>query len=350
MRGEQVARLYTLVRDLARSRQGIPAATLAERHGWKLRTVYRDLHSLEDAGFPVTQGPGAKWKLVDGWKEEVPFPLSSGELLSLYIARDLMRPLGAAQPVKDFNSLLQKLTVPRARRSGKQRDLFPEFLSPLSTPSALGIDYEPHAEAIDEIWNATLSHHTIDCEYYTASRGEVTQRRLDPYALHFDPTLESLYLFAWCHLRTEVRTFAVHRFRSIEVSEDTFEVDRTFDVDRHLTGAFRIWRAGNVEKIALRLAASASWVVERQWHPTQEVREESDGTYKLALEVADQAELRRFILGLGADVEVLEPAGLREEIAEIHEAALSVTRGGLAASRDSLTRAGKGAADDAAHG
>ncbi len=62
-RGDQVARLYTLVMDLARTKRGLTAAALARRRNLGVRTVYRDLHALEAAGFPITSGDGAQWKL-----------------------------------------------------------------------------------------------------------------------------------------------------------------------------------------------------------------------------------------------------------------------------------------------
>jgi predicted DNA-binding transcriptional regulator YafY len=57
-RGDQVARLYKLVMALAGAKYGLPAAALARRHRWPSRTVYRDLHALELAGFPITRNGG----------------------------------------------------------------------------------------------------------------------------------------------------------------------------------------------------------------------------------------------------------------------------------------------------
>ena len=52
---------------LQASRLGIAAETLARRHGWNGRTVYRDLRAVEAAGFPVTAING-RWRLVEGWQ------------------------------------------------------------------------------------------------------------------------------------------------------------------------------------------------------------------------------------------------------------------------------------------
>ena len=79
-RGNQVARLYALVMDLARAKHGLTAAALARRRNLQERPVYRDLHALEAAGFPITSISGARWKLVDAWDARVPFPIPPAQM------------------------------------------------------------------------------------------------------------------------------------------------------------------------------------------------------------------------------------------------------------------------------
>ena len=53
---------------------------------------------------------------------------------------------------------------------------------------------------------------------------------------------------------------------------------------------------------------------DRLWHPSQKFRELPDGRLEVSLRVADTLEVRRWILGYGAEAEVVEPAGLREAL------------------------------------
>src|SRR5581483_736200 len=109
--------------DLAAARHGVPAAVLARRHGLRLRTVYRDLHALEQAGFPLARGEGARWKLVDGWQRRLPFPLRGTPL------------------ARDFHALFARLAGPDGNRPPGQGELFPRYRQLLATRSALAIDY-----------------------------------------------------------------------------------------------------------------------------------------------------------------------------------------------------------------
>lgn len=331
-RGDQVARLYTLVMDLARSRRGLTAAALAQRHDRPLRTVYRDLDALEQAGFPITKLDGGRWKLIDGWDQKIPFPLTAGELLALHIAGDLMAPLAASPAGKQFAKLQQRLTGAKPRRRSGQAELFPAPPRALHLAVGVEIDYEPYADVIDALWESIEARRSVRGHYRAVTSAEQGWRTIDPYALHWDPKLGAMYVVGWCHARADLRTFAVHRFDRVETTEREFERPRDFDLDRYLEHSFGIWTAE--ETIDVRLLVhppAAAWVRERRWHPTQSLREQPGGAVEVSMTVADSVEIIRWILGLGADVEVLAPLQLRDEIAEIHR--LAASRGAAPAPR-----------------
>jgi len=332
-RGEQVARLYRLIQGLRDTSRGLPAATLAERNGWNVRTVYRDLRALQDAGFPIA-ADGARWKLVDGWREAIPFPLSIGELLALHVARQMLHPLSGSPVVRDFDRFLGRVTGP-SRAAPRQGELFRRVRAWLSTPSSLGIDYTAHAALLETLCRACETNRTVRAIYYTETRRELTKRDLDPYHLYFDPRLEALYCFAWCHWRKDIRTFAVHRFRRAVLTDRRFEVPPDFTPQAHLRGAFRIWREGNAVNVRLGVDPDhAGWVSERTWHKSQKTRRRADGGVEMEFTVDGTTEIKRFILHLGAAAEVLDPPWLRKEIAQEHEkAALR----GAGAAQESLT-------------
>jgi proteasome accessory factor B len=327
-RGDQIARLYALVMELARTKHGLPVERLASKHRWRPRTVYRDLHALETAGFPITRADGARWKLIDGWQDRIPFPMPVGQLLALHVARRLMAPLRGTSLTRDLNTLYERLAgLPPAAEA--QGELFPRFRTAVATRSQLAIDYSRHEAVLETLCRACETRTTVRVVYYVPARDEVTRRRIDPYSLYYDPQLEALYVFAWCHLRRAMRTFAVHRFRQAAPSERRFEIPADFTPDGYLRGAFRIWRGENTVRVILRLErGTAGWVTERRWHASQEVRRLSGGRAEIEFTVDDTTELERFVLGLGASCQVVEPGWFREKIAREHERAGRLSRQG----------------------
>lgn len=321
-RGGQVARLYKLVMALAASRYGLPAAELARRHRLRPRTVYRDLHALEQAGFPIARSDGARWKLVDGWQQRVPFPLPLGQLLGLHVARGLMAPLRASPVGRDFDALYERLAGVKPDGSAPQGDLFPRLRTVIAARSQIAIDYSKHAAVLETLCRGSETRTTLRAVYYAETRRELTRRKIDPYSLYYDPQLEALYVFAWCHVRKAMRTFAVHRFRQAVLTTERFEVPAGFTAEGYLRGAFRIWREENTVRVRLAVdREAAGWVAERRWHASQKVRRRAGGACEIEFTVDGVREIKRFILGLGAAVEVMEPGWLREEVGKEQQAA-----------------------------
>ena len=318
-RGTQVARLYALVMDLARTKHGLPVTRLAERHHLPVRTVYRDLHALEAAGFPITAADGARWKLVEGWEARVPFPLPLGQLLALHAARGLMQPLRAMPVGREFDALYERLAGAPPTDTGGQGDLFPRLRAALATRSHLAIDYAQHTALLETLCRASENRTTVRAVYYTESRQELTRRDLDPCCLYYDPSLEALYVFAWCHRRRAMRTFAVHRFRQARLTDKGFRVPDGFSPEAYLRDAFRLWRGEHA--VAVRIAVdaeAAGWLTERRWHASQRVERQPGGGCELQFTVDGTRELQRFVLQLGAAAEVIEPVWLRDVIADEH--------------------------------
>lgn len=342
-RGAQVVRWMSILEELRASRIGLPAETLARRHGWNPRTVYRDLRALEDAGFPIASSDG-RWKLVDGWQRALPFPLSLAERVALGFARAVMAPLRGTPVARDFETLYERLAGRHSPAVDRQGRLFQRVRPFLTTTSSLGIDYSQHAALIETLCAASEAQRTVRAVYYAESRREQTRRGIDPYHVHWEPRLEALYLFGWCHLRKDVRTFAVHRFRQVTATDRPFVIPPGFSPERFLRSAFRIWRAANAVTVRLAIAPSdAGWVAERRWHASQKTRRLAGGGVEIELTVDPGAELKRFILQLGAAAEVLEPDWLRRDIAAEHAAAARRAR--RPARRKSLTFDDRAAGD-----
>lgn len=321
-RGDQVARFYALVMDLARSKHGLTAVTLAARRGLPLRTVYRDLHALEAAGFPITSSDGARWKLIEGWEARIPFPLPLGQLLALHLARDLMKPIRGTPVARDFDALCERLAGPLLGNDSKQGELFPRLRTVLATRSQLALDYSAHTAVIEALCRATEARRTVRSVYWSESRGEVTRRRINPCCLYYDQQLEALYVFGWCHTRRELRTFAVHRFRQVSLAEESFEPPAGFNAESYLRDAFRLWRGENTVQVRILVdRAAAGWVSERRWHASQKVEARADGACELTFTVSSVQELKRFALQLGAAAEVLAPEWFRREVADEHSQA-----------------------------
>jgi len=168
---------------------------------------------------------------------------------------------------------------------------------------------------------ALLERRRLQVRYYNRARDDETGRELSPQRLvHYR---ENWYLDAWCHLRGDIRSFAVDAIRAAVVVETPArEVDET-ELDAVLSGGYGIFGGRETQWAVLRFTpVRARWVAQEQWHPLQRTRHEDDGSYVLEIPFSDDRELVMDILRHGDDVEVLEPAALRERVRERLAAAL----------------------------
>jgi predicted DNA-binding transcriptional regulator YafY len=169
----------------------------------------------------------------------------------------------------------------------------------------------------ERIARATVRRHRLALTYYTRSRDETTQREVSPQRLlHYR---ENWYLLAWCHRADALRLFALDAVRKVQPLDQPARRVAQHRLDLGLGQGFGIFGGKARHRAVLRFSAEAArWIADEQWHPEQRSRREGD---QLVLEVpyAESRELVMEILRHGADVEVLAPQGLRNEVRETLE-------------------------------
>ena len=312
-RGDQLSRQWRLIQLIGRS-QGITAADAARDLSVTIRTVWRDLGVLQMAGFPLyteraADGNRGVWRVTEEFKRAMPLKLTLGELGALLMSRELLSPLGVSMLGPEVASAFDKIQSVLSRDALKVLDQMREHLGVRPVGAKL---QAPAAEHLPKIHQALAEHRTLRTRYYSASRDSENVREVDPY--HLTLFNGDLYLVGHCHLRDAVRTFAVERMRTVELTRRRFEVPRDFDVERYLEGAWGILRGDLVTVRVVFARALAPYIRERLWHPSQKLRDLSDGRVEITLTVADTLEVRRWILGFGVEAEVVAPARMKEEL------------------------------------
>ena len=162
---------------------------------------------------------------------------------------------------------------------------------------------------------AVLRRSRLWIRHYNRKRDEHTEREVSPQRLvHYR---DNWYVDAWCHLRDDLRSFAVDAIREAVLKDKPAKEVREAQLDEHLESGYGIFAGRDVEWAKLRFTPEAArWVSAQTWHPKQRAKFEADGSYVLEVPYAEDAELLMEVLKYGADVEVLAPAPLRERAAQ----------------------------------
>jgi len=174
--------------------------------------------------------------------------------------------------------------------------------------------------SFERVGSALLRRKRLQIVYYARGTGETTVREVSPQRLvHYR---ENWYLDAWCHLREDLRNFAVDSIEDVDVLERRAKEVARRTVESVLGPGYGIFAGNAVATAELRFTPErARWVGTESWHPHQRGEFEPDGSYRLRVPYADDRELVMDILRYGADCEVLGPPALRKAVArELREA------------------------------
>jgi predicted DNA-binding transcriptional regulator YafY len=311
-RGDQLARQWKIFQTLVSSRYGKSVGDLARDLDCHQRTVYRDLHALEEAGFPLyTESVNGQnlWLLMESARNPMPVPFNMPELMALYFGRDALKVLKGTVFYDALEDLFQKIKATLPPESKKYLKNVEQSLKVGSRP------YKPYSKfqkIIEQIEKAVIDKRVIDIIYYTMSRKKETRRKVEPYKLWFlDGTF---YLIGHCKWIQEIRIFAVDRIKMLALTDEIFEVPDDFDIDDFMGNSFGAFH-GKPEKIKVLFSADiAGYIKEKIWHESQKLFDNPGGSVLFEADMACTRDIKAWIMRWGAKAIVLEPEELRNEI------------------------------------
>jgi len=164
----------------------------------------------------------------------------------------------------------------------------------------------------EQVSGALASNRRLRIEYRKPG-GKGETREVDPY--HVTSYQGEWYMIGYCYKRKEIRTFAISRIKEASQQNGEFEVAEDFDLEDFRSKRFGIFGGEEVFLVRIYFAKEhAPYVLERKWHPTQEVWLNVDGSIVLQFEASHLFEVKRWILSWGGGAKVLEPVELARSV------------------------------------
>lgn len=171
-----------------------------------------------------------------------------------------------------------------------------------------------------EIGAALLKRNRLVIKYFAKGKGEETEREISPQRLIF--YRENWYLDAYCHLRNDLRSFAVDGIRSAVLTNTKAQEVSDKECHEHFAESYGIFSGKATQRAKLRFTPEhARWVAGEHWHGQQVGSFDKEGYYILEFDFNQDPELVMDILKHGSGVEVLAPASLKNKVkAELEKA------------------------------
>ncbi|MFC4913833.1 helix-turn-helix transcriptional regulator [Actinomadura gamaensis] len=320
----RASRLISLVL-LLQSRGEMTAAELAEELEVSERTVYRDVEALSAAGVPVyaDRGPGGGYRLLGGYRTRLT-GLTREEAEALFLAglRGPAGDMGLADAVATAE-LKVRAALPSVLRDAPLR-AGQRFH--LDAPGWFG-DATPPAPLRD-LARAVWTDERVEIRY--RRRDEEVARTVEPYGL----VLKNGGWYLVARIGRGHRTYRVDRITEVAPTGGHFVRDEAFDLAefwRESTAAFLRGMLRDEVTVRLSPAGLRSLRFHLDTHAVERAQEaarrpDADGWVTAVLPVESLDVAFTQLLGLGPEVEVLEPAGLRARMAEAAERAAKLYR------------------------
>lgn len=325
-RGDSLDRTFRVLQILGTSRNGYTIRELHERvgefHEVDDRTVRRDIKLLINVGLGiqevVTQTEDGR--KVSRFKADAMVPISpsiqldSRELLALLISRSMLKPLSNTLFYEDLKRFFGKIDALIHKSNLKYLEEIRESFHFEPGPQwALGVK----GEVVDTVRNACEEGHELAFHYEGANGKPPRMRRVGPHFLYFSKG--ALYLVAEDLEEPEAmqpKTFSLARMTRLERLDAAYEGNRK-SPEELFANSFGIYRSGPAEKIRVRFSPTlAPFIRERRWHASQEIISIPGGGIDLTLEAGITPDLIHWLMGHGAEAEVLEPQSVRNRISE----------------------------------
>lgn len=290
---------------LLQGRRVITAEEIALHFEISVRTVYRDISALSEGGVPVVAEAGVGYSLLNGYSIP-PVMFTAEEASALFMGSELVEHLTDRSLQAPMRSALLKIRSVLPRSHQDQLDRLEDRTALLLGPGRVG---ESDPAVLGQLQAALARRQVLQMEYQTGGEGIPRSRAVEPLGLiHY---AGAWHLIAFCRLRSDYRDFRTDRIRNLVTTIETFAGHDGFSVREYIEK----WRSEHPgAEVQVRVSRPSSGRFRRAWMGAI-VDERWDGDWLHLTVVSDTCDwLAGWLLGFGMDLEVLEPAELRERV------------------------------------
>ncbi len=319
MRGANLVKLIKTI-DMISGRRGVTVEHISEALEVSKRSAYRLLSVVEELGFLIEDIKDpienkTRKRLDKEFHQKIgPINLpdikfTPSELIVLYLVKGEASGYTGSRSADNLESAFAKIGMfaPKgmADKLDKLKSLF--LVDTKMAKSLLGKE-----EIVDQLIDAMLSNQTCYVSYHSFHDDKNKSFMIDP--LHFFEHQRGLYLFVNATSFSDIRILAAERIIKVTPAGQTYTYPDDFDPEAKLKNAFGLIYDDLMEIEIWFSANQARYIKERIWAVNQQITDQDDGSIILKMHTSGKHELKKWILGYGADAKVLLPEEMSREI------------------------------------
>ncbi len=204
----------TAILVLLQSRKLVTATMLAQKFDISIRTVYRDVKALENAGIPVLTEEGRGYTLMEGYSLP-PVMFTETEANALVTVEQLILKNKDASLVRDYREAVTRVKAVLRHSMKERSELLATRIVSRQNPG------EARTSSFLSSLQLALTHFKlVKMRYCSLKNDQVTSRIIEPFALY--STQENWILIAFCRLRQDFRSFRLDRIGQVQTLDEPF--------------------------------------------------------------------------------------------------------------------------------
>lgn len=199
------------------SKKVIKAQDIGSRFNISLRTVYRDMRTLEEAGVPIVGEAGVGYSLMDGYRLP-PVMLTRDEATAFITAEKFIEKHTDAYTEGTFKSAMYKI---KAVLRSAEKDYLETITDNIEVVRSVAVPKTETSKNLLQTILPAISQKNILClDYFANHRQEDTSRKVEPIGIFYLGNY--WYMIAFCQLRNDYRHFRLDRIRKMMVTGQVF--------------------------------------------------------------------------------------------------------------------------------
>lgn len=200
------------------SKRVVKAQEIADRFTISLRTVYRDIKTLEEAGIPVIGEAGVGYSIMEGYRLP-PVMFTQEEATAFLTAEKLVEKLTDASTREMYKAAMFKIKSVLRLAERDHMENMEQHIEVIDSPYFS--QHKNETAYLQNILKAIAEKSVINIDYFAEHSQEKSNRNIEPIGIFF--MSRYWYLIAWCTLRKDYRTFRIDHIKYLSITAIHFE-------------------------------------------------------------------------------------------------------------------------------
>jgi predicted DNA-binding transcriptional regulator YafY len=290
----------------------VKAEEISDRFEISLRTVYRDVKALMEAGVPIGSEAGKGYFIVDGYHLP-PVMFNQEEASAMLTAGKLVEKMTDDSIRKAYESALLKI---KSVLNTAEKDHLENLQSSIAVFRMPDHQPEFPNQFMADIQKAISKRSVLALSYYSTGKQEHTTRFVEPIGVVYYSG--RWHLIAWCRLRDGYRDFRTDMIQTLKDTGETFDARSHFTLQEYFNSLTKAH--GDMTKVVIILDKPTSQYTRSARYYYGFVSEEDLGEKcRMTFLIANTRSFCRWLMMFGKAVEIESPSALKDTMDDLIE-------------------------------